>query len=305
MKLKIIILSLLPLGLGFAKDNSLLDTVSDLLNLDQKKSKKVKTKTEIKPNVETAVKTDAKVEVKTKVKLTKESQEIYDLILAEIKLKDAQYDELTDVFLKEAKAQKNKVLYRKAYESAIRQGEYKKSIEAINGWQKLIKKDLTGFLVYSYVLDGEIDKAIKISENKIIKGKINTKKVFGLLNTLQTSWYEKNILSFLEKLHQAYPDSLNITLAYLKSLQDNRKVEKAIKVLDKSLFKYPRELNLHSLKASLYQNSLQNVKAEKVWTDLLNDYPEEAMYQLSYANFLAKTYQYPKALAVFRENKRR
>lgn len=242
----------------------------------------------------------------------KESQAVYDLLVAQMQNADADYAGSVDTLVRFAKTQKDDRLLAKAYRSLLQTERYAEAVDIAKVWQKNSKLDVEKFYVLALVLNKETDKALSVIEKSLSKNAANAEpsllsqddkthfqeaKLFAYVQLLMSNWYHPQVLTVLKRLYQDYPDSGSVSKAYVNLLRFHGDIDQAIKVVDQFLFKSPKDLALLQEKSDSYRYGLRLTDAENVWKNSLKDYPNNAKLRFAYAQFLYDKYDFQAAQA--------
>ncbi|MGY0399621.1 MAG: hypothetical protein ACWIPH_06735 [Ostreibacterium sp.] len=235
-----------------------------------------------------------KVRIKASPKWDKNTQAVYDLLVAQMKNARADYTGSVDTLIKFAKSQKDDRLFSKAFRTLLQTERYADAIDIVTIWQENTQLNISKSYVLALVLNNEIDKAYSQITSQLNKTSEGDKDdvLLGYLQMLMSQWYRPTVLKMTEKMYQDYPDNELVNNAYIKQLRWQGKTDKAVQVLDKYLLKNPRNLPVLKEKSDTYRYALRLVDAENVWKNLLNDYPNEPDFQFAYAQFLYDQYDF-------------
>ncbi len=228
-----------------------------------------------------------------------ESQALYDLLVAQLKNSEADYEGSVDTLIKYAKKQKDEKLLSKSFISLLQTERYSDALMLLDFWKDVSESDLSKFQVLALVLNGNVEQAIAIVEKSLGKVADQAGKNFLLddyVKLLLSYWYQSDTVLFVEKLHELYPNNKKLPWLLARQLRWQGKLEKADDILSKLLFEKPKSLALLQEHSDLFRYAGFVEKAEKIWKDALKDYPRETRIRLGYARFLFECYQFKQAL---------
>ncbi|PID65946.1 MAG: hypothetical protein CR975_05320 [Gammaproteobacteria bacterium] len=239
-------------------------------------------------------------EKKPPITWDKDSQAVYDLLVAQLQNADADYANSVDTLVKFAKEQKHDPLFAKAYRTLLQTERYAEAVEMAEIWKKNSKLNIDDFYVIALVLNNESDKALAVIKETLQNKKTHQssqdeEKLLRYVHVLISNWYHPEVLTMMTKLYDSYPDNTVISKAYVNLLRSYGNIDRAGKIIDKLLFKKPDDLALLQYKSDIYRYGLQLKAAEKVWTDVLKDYPNNTTLRIAYARFLYGMYNFQAA----------
>lgn len=229
----------------------------------------------------------------------KDSQAVYDLLVAQMQNAGADYAGSVDTLIKFAKTQKDDQLFAKAYRTLLQTERYADAVDLASVWKDSTKHSVDRFYILALVLNKEIDKAYGELTTQLENAPDDEDAIlFENLQLFMSHWFMPQSLQIVDKLYNDYPDNALINDAYVKQLRWQGDTDKAVSVLDKLLFDDPRDLSLIQEKSDAYRYALRLTEAENVWKNLLKDYPNEDTFRFAYAQFLYDKYDFKQAKAM-------
>lgn len=236
--------------------------------------------------------------LKNAPKWDKDTQAVYDLLVAQMQSADANYSGSVDTLVKFAKSQKDEQLMIRAFRALLQTERYADAVDITELWRETSQNNAVDrFHVLALVLNNDIDKALATIEKSLDKASAEAtdEVLLGYLEVLMSVWYKPEILKLVKKLYPDYSDSVPLGRAYIRLLYLNGETEQAVAILDKQLFHDPKNINLLQEKADIYRYALQLKDGENVWVNVLKDYPNEPLFQLAYAQYLYDRYDFERA----------
>lgn len=228
----------------------------------------------------------------------KDTQAVYDLLIAQMQNAGADYAGSVDTLVKFAKQQKDQRLLTKAFRALLQTERYAEAVDIAELWRKNSTRNVDKFYALALVLNNEADKAVSEIRKKLPSDDASKQEamLYSYIQLFMASWYHPSVAVVVGKLHQAYPESGIISEAYVSLLRWQGDVDQAVTVIDRFLFKSPKDLALLQEKSDVYRYALRFKDAEKVWEDVLKDYPNNSKFRFAYAQFLYDRYDFTRAL---------